>query len=255
VSAVQGAGDRFTEDAIFNGKILVRQRADGYRFSIDALLLAWYAWALPGLRMLELGTGSGVVSLALASKRPDLRIDAVEIQEGLAELARRNAADNGLSNIQISEADLRELRGPEWEGRFDIVVSNPPYRTVGRGRLNPEPEKAGARHEILCTLEEVVSTAAAALAPGGSTALVILAERVDDLLRAALSAGQAVRHLLWVRPFRDKPANMLLAVLQRQPSSAAESELVVYKSRSCYTPAIESILSGEWERVPHPLSL
>jgi tRNA1Val (adenine37-N6)-methyltransferase len=251
---VQGPGDRFTEDAIFKGKVRVRQRADGYRFSLDALLLAWYAWALPGRRVLELGAGSGVVSLALASKRPDLRIEAVEIQAGLADLARENAAANGLGNIRVHDADLRELRGPEWEGRFDIVAGNPPYRAFGRGRLNPEPEKAKARHEILCTLEEVVSTAAAALAPGGSIALVILAERADDLLRAALSAGQAVHHRLWVRPIQGKPANMLLTRLRREPSGGAESELVVYESQSRYTPEVESILAGEWKRIPHPLS-
>lgn len=244
----------FTDDAIFNGKVLIRQRAGGYRFSIDALLLAWYSWALPGERMLELGAGNGVVSLALAYKRPDLRIDAGEIQEGLAELARSNVKSNSLNSITVFQEDLKNLSGSKWEGKYNLVVSNPPYRAMGRGRLNPDPEKARARHELLCTLGDVVSTSERTLAPGGSVALILLAERSKDLEKAVELSDLAITHRLRIHTYEDKPPILLLTRLQKtKPTDAAEGRLVIYEALHRYTSDVRSILNGEWEKVPHPL--
>ena len=247
-------GASFSDDAIFDGEISVRQRRSGYRFSIDALLLAWYASAVPGVRMLELGTGCGVVSLALARRRPEILVDAVEVQESLFALAEENVEANCLGNIRVVQTDLRNLIGPDWEGRYDLVLSNPPYREAGRGRLNPEPEKALARHELLSKLEDFVTCAARTLTSRGCAAFVLLAERAADLESAADKSGLAIRHRCCVLPFSDKPANILLALLQRGPAGdQAEDQLIVYRSVGEYTPELKAIIAGKWEEVGHPL--
>ena len=238
-----------SDDAIFNGAVKVRQRREGYRFSLDALLLAWYASLVPAGRALELGTGCGVVSLALMHKRPGLRIDAVEIQEALHTLACENAAANGFANLNVVRADLRELSGPDWAGQYDLVFSNPPYRRVGQGRLNPEPEKAHARHEILATLDDVLSCCGRTLRPGGSVALVLLAERERELQDKAASCGLHVVHCCRVRPYPGRKPNILLARLALESASTGEEELIVYSDVGEYTPAARAVIDGEWEKV------
>ena len=241
--------DEISDDAIFNGAVTVRQRREGYRFSLDALLLAWYASLVPATRALELGTGCGVVSLALMHKLRWLRIDAVEIQETLHALARENAAANGFSGLNVVRADLRELSGPDWEGRYDLVFSNPPYRRVGRGRLNPEPEKARARHELLATLDDVLSCCGRTLRPGGSAALVLLAEREPELQSKAGICGLHVVHRCRVRPYADKEPNILLARLALESAAAVGEGLVVYNAVGEYTPSARAVIDGEWDKV------
>ncbi len=245
----------FTEDAIFNGEVVLRQSASGYRFSLDALLLAWFAYALPAERALELGAGCGVVSLALAHKRPGLSIDAIEIQASLARLARGNAESNGLDSVIVHEIDLRRLCAPRWEGTYDLVFSNPPYRALGRGRLNRDPEKARARHELLCTLGDVVARAAFALRPGGRAAFVLLAARAGELEEEAVRHGLGLRHRCWMRPHASREPNLLLALLQEGTAWALpDLEIVVYAAPRRYTPKLKSILSGAWEAEEHPLA-
>lgn len=243
-----------TKDAIFRGAVSVRQRRNGYRFSIDAVLLAWYASALKGGRALELGAGSGVISLALAHTRPELLIDAVEIQPALADLAMQNVADNKLDNVTIHQADLRELRGEKWEGCYDFVFTNPPYRAVGRGRLNPEPEKAVARHELEATLADVLDCASRCLVPGGRIALVLLAERETDLRVLAPEFNLGIIQRTAVRPYPDKPENLLLLLLGPEGEELPLFEMAVWEEIGSYTELVDNILIGSWDGLPHPLS-
>ena len=247
-------GDRFSDDAIFNGGINVHQRREGYRFSVDALLLAWFASDIPGERALELGTGCGVASLALAFKRPELLIDAVEIQDSLFELAAHNIEINDINNIKLSHLDLREIAGDRWERRYDLVFSNPPFRAVGRGRLNPEPEKARARHELLVTLNDVVACAARTLKPGGAAAFVLLPEREAELEKTAARNRFGIVHKCRVKPFADRPANILLTLLMPGAhKQAAETELVIYETMGEYARQARAIIDGEWMVIRHPL--
>jgi len=141
-----------TLDTLFGGKLKILQKRQGYRFSIDALLLAHFAQPAPDDRILELGTGCGVIPLILFYRRKAQKIIAVEIQPSLADLARRNAALNRCSSkFQILEDDLRHLEKRFGRGSFDRVLANPPYRKVGSGRINPHEEKAIARHEVQAT--------------------------------------------------------------------------------------------------------
>ena len=243
-----------TKDAIFHGAVSVRQRRHGYRFSIDALLLAWYASALPGKKALELGTGSGVISLALAHNRSELRIDAVEIQPTLADLAQTNVHENGLANVTIHEADLRRLRGEKWEGRFDFVFANPPYRAVGRGRLNPEREKAVARHELEATLADVLGCALRCILPNGKIALVLLAERENDLRSLTPKFDLDIIQRTAVQPYPDRPENLLLLLLGSGEEKLSAFEMSVWEEVGSYTELVDNILTGSWMDLPHPLS-
>jgi tRNA1Val (adenine37-N6)-methyltransferase len=241
--------DEITSDAIFRRRLTIRQRRDGYRFSIDALLLAWFAARRPGRKVLELGTGSGVVSIACADRCPEREITAVEVQEGLAGLARENVALNGLNRIRIVQRDIRDLAGAGWDGAFDLVIANPPFRAVGHGRLNPEREKAIARHELLGTLADFVACADRCLTPDGRAVFILLAEREPALLSALAPTKLALFRRVAVRPYADRTPNLLLVELGRECIPAPDGTIVIWREYRRYTPLVEAILDGRWDEI------
>jgi len=246
----------FSDDAIFNGLVRVRQHTDGYRFSMEALLLAWYAWAVPGRRALELGTGSGVVSLALAHKRGDLSIDAVELQPALAGLARYNVRHNSLDNVNVVEADLKTLQGPRWAGRYDLVFSNPPFRAVGKGRLNPHPEKAASRHELNCTLDDVLSCSVRCLKPAGTAVLILLAQRRAELEETARRAGLQVTQATLVHSLGEGPPVLIMAALSSASTDAGSpriTRLCIAKQSGADSDLMKAVFEGRWNLSDHPL--
>ena len=174
-----------TPDTLFDGRLKILQRREGYRFSIDALLLAHFATPGPKDRIIDLGTGCGILPLILLFRRKaSSRVIGVEIQPSLANLARRNASLNRFaSRIKIWEKDLKELNTKKLKGVFDLVLSNPPYRKIGSGRINPHQEKALARHEIKATLEDVIRTACHLLKDKGRLAMIYPASRAAALIK------------------------------------------------------------------------
>ena len=149
-----------TLDDVVHGRLKILQKARGYRFSVDALLLAHFVRLNPQDRVLELGTGSGIISLLLASRSPMAAITGIEVQAELAAMARRSVALNGLGEkIVIREGDVRDIERLFPAHSFDVVVSNPPYRKAASGRINPVPEKALARHELMGTVKDFLQAA------------------------------------------------------------------------------------------------
>ena len=143
----------YTTDTFFDGKIRVMQNRRGYRFSIDAVLLAYHAAPRAQEKVLDLGTGCGIIPLILASRRSDLKIFAVEIQTELAGLADSNVHQNQLQDhIQVLCTDMKLVTQKMTSGPFDLIVSNPPYHKPGSGRINPDAQRAVARHEIKASL-------------------------------------------------------------------------------------------------------
>jgi tRNA1Val (adenine37-N6)-methyltransferase len=174
-----------TLDTLFGGRLKILQKKQGYRFSIDALLLAHFAEPGPEDRAIDLGTGCGIVPLILLFRKKTKRITGVEIQPSLADLARRNAALNrSSSRFQVWEDDLRKLDQRVKRESFDLVLINPPYRKIGSGRVNPHSEKAVARHEIKATLDDVLRAAHYLLKDKGRLAMIYSASRAADLMRA-----------------------------------------------------------------------
>ena len=157
--------DGETLDAFYHGRIRVLQGKKGYRFSVDAPLLADFVRTREGDEALEIGTGSGIIALLLSVK-PFRRVTALEIQAGLADLARRNVALNGLGGrIEVVEADFRTY---EPGRKFDLVFSNPPYIGKATGFLSASAEKSAAKHELHGAIGDFMRKTAEWLAPGGA---------------------------------------------------------------------------------------
>jgi len=161
-------------DDLLHGELKLVQHVKGYRYSVDALLLA--AFALPladGKRVLDMGTGTGVVALIIACRATPIRVAAVEVQSSLAALAQKNTAINKtVPPVEVFDKDAMELEKIFPPDEFDLIVSNPPFRTSNSGRTSPLPEKAAARHEVLMSLLPWLAQAKRVLAPTGSICLV-----------------------------------------------------------------------------------
>lgn len=241
-----------TEDTFFEGRIRVRQHRDGYRFSIDAIILAQHAAGAGPVpegggapnrnprprHVLDLGTGCGIIPLILAIKRPRDRITGVEVQEELARLARDNARENGMADrIAVLHRDLKDVTPDEIGGTVDLVVSNPPYRAPGSGRMNRLGQRAVARHEILAALPDVVGAASRMLGISGRFAVIFPAERLPALLSEMRAARIEPKFLRMVHSRRETWARLALVegIKGGRPGLAVAPALVIYREDGGYT--------------------
>jgi tRNA1Val (adenine37-N6)-methyltransferase len=200
-----------TLDAFLGGTIQVIQQKRGYRFSIDAVLLSQFVKLRRNEKVVDLGTGCGILPLVLSQSTKAVSFVGVEVQKGLADLATRNVRLNHLeSRITILNQDYRSLRKTFPPGTFDVVVSNPPYRKHLAGRTNPSAEKAIARHEIKGTLDDLVSIAAYLLPPKGRCYLIYPATRAVDLLVTLRDRKIEPKRARWVYPREDEEARFTL---------------------------------------------
>jgi tRNA1Val (adenine37-N6)-methyltransferase len=172
-----------TIDAILGGRLRIIQKKRGYRFSLDALLLAHFATLREGDDLIDLGTGSGIIALILAQRFCCMRVLGIDIQGELAAMAKRSVVLNGLEGcVEIHWGDVRcpkTLCGPQ---SFSVAVFNPPYRRLLSGRMNPDSEKAVARHEIAGTAADFLAATAHVLRPGGRAYAIYPAARMVELL-------------------------------------------------------------------------
>jgi tRNA1Val (adenine37-N6)-methyltransferase len=200
-----------TLDTFFDRRIQILQKRRGYRFSIDAILLSQFSKIRKNEKVIDIGTGCGILPLLLCHLTAAQSFVGVEIQKDLAELAKRNVLLNHLENrISILQHDFRALKTVFPPGSFHVVVSNPPYRKYRTGRMNPTQEKAIARHEIQGTLEDLVSAASYLLPPKGRCYLIFPAVRTVDLLMVLRSQKLEPKRLQFVHPRLRKEANFIL---------------------------------------------
>lgn len=237
-----------TLDTFYHGRILVLQKKRGYRFSLDAPLLADFIRTRPTDSLLELGAGNGIISLLL-SRKPFRRIVCLEIQPCLADLARRNIALNHLeSKVSVLEQDLRTYRTGE---KCDIVFSNPPYIKKKGGQLSPSGEKSIAKHEIKCDIFDIMHVAGKALERDGRACVIYPAKRKSDFDRALEETKLKVKALRYVHPRGGETARWFLAECRFAVSSPEiRPPLFVYEDRGEYTPEMKAIFAGE-NRGPH----
>ena len=178
-----------TLDDLLGGRLKVLQKKKGYRFSLDSILLAHFVRIEPGIKVLELGLGSGVISLILCY-RTGCSLTGVELQEQLAEMAARSFRINELDHlIEIIRCDLRQIKEVLPAGQFDAVVFNPPYRKKGSGRISANAEKALARHELSGTLADFVSAADYLIRKAGTVFTIYPATRGVELIFRFREAG------------------------------------------------------------------
>ncbi len=232
-----------TLNSFYHGRILIIQKKKGYRFSVDAPLLADFVQIEPGECGLEIGAGSGVVSLLL-SVRPFRRLVCLEVQEGLARLAERNIRLNHLEDrIQVIRQDLRQFRSKK---KFDVVFSNPPYIKKKTGVLSPSAEKAIAKHEIKCDIFDIMHLTARLLKKDGRAYFIFPAKRLEDFSRATEESGMKIKTMRWVFPRPGTPARWFLA--ECDFSSEARrvlAPLIIFDEKGKYTLEMKRIFSGE----------
>ena len=212
-----------TLDAICEGAVRLIQHRNGYRFAVDSMLLGYFAGRPKG-RVCDLGTGCGVIPLMLARRAPLAHVLGVEIQNDLFQLAVRNIDLNQVGEqVEVIRADLRLLRGLVPQDSFDLVLSNPPYHPLPEGWLSPIAERAVAKHEVECSLADLVCCASFLLKSGGRFKVVYPAARLADLLVAMRIAGLQPSRLRCVHPRPSGEAKLVLG----EAIKAGRGDLVV----------------------------
>ena len=234
-------------DTLINGKLRLYQSRTGYRFSLDALLLAHFVTIKPHERIVDLGAGNGTIALLLSQLHPSASITALEVQPAMADRAKRSVALNGLDErVVIVSGDLRQARMLLAPSSVDAVVSNPPFRKPSSGRLSPQREKQIARHEIKGGLTDFLAAAAYLLRPKGRLALIYSAERAVELLAMQRAAGLEPKRLRWVHSFAGDAALLVLveAVKGGRSGVAVAPPLVIYRAGKEYSAEVAAIVAG-----------
>ena len=226
-----------------NGYQIIQNPAK-FCFGMDAVLLSGFARAKKGNSVLDLGTGTGIIPILMEAKTEASRFVALEIQEESAEMARRSVALNGLEEkITIVTGDIKEAGSLFDAASFDVITCNPPYMIGQHGLVNPEDAKAIARHEILCTLEDVIAQAAVLLKPGGNFFMVHRPFRLAEIMVLLHQYKLEPKRMQMVYPFIDKEPNMVLIEANRggKPRMSVEKPLIIYKEPGVYMPEIYDI--------------
>lgn len=234
-----------TDDAFFQGKLQIRQRTDGYRFSIDAVLLASSVCPKAGQTLIDLGTGCGIIPLILGFRHANIRMHAVEIQTDLAELASFNIRRNRMQDrVEVVLGDLRSLNAERFGGPVDWVVSNPPYRSPNSGRINPDSQRALARHEINVTMGGLVEAARRLLRAGGQFLTVYPAERLVELLTTMQAGGIAPKWLQTVHSQFGEPAKLVLVrgVKGGRNGLFVEAPIYIYSKEGVFSREVEQMM-------------
>ena len=232
----------FTTDSFFDGKIRVMQNRRGYRFSIDAVLLAYHANPHTGDKVLDLGTGCGIIAIVMACRCDGLEIFAVEVQTELADLAAANVQQNRLEgHIEILGMDMKLLTPQMISGPCDLIVSNPPYHRPGSGRINPDPQRAIARHEIKANLVDLLQTARRMLRTGGRFVTIFTAERTTDILSQMRIEQIEPKMIRMIHSNQDTDAGLILVegLKGGRPGLKAGPPLFIYNEKGAYTEEVQ----------------
>ena len=243
----------------FGGMKLIQ--GNGFRYGVDAVLLAAFTAGETGgrgmkrrraPRILELGCGNGIVSLILSHKIPESTMLGMEIQTKEAERARRNARLNHLEErISIVEGDIKEAGTLFASASFHVVTSNPPYMIEHHGLVNPDNAKMIARHEVYCTLEDIIVQTAKLLKNSGKFYLVHRPFRLAEIFYLLVKYGLEPKRMQMVHPYIDKEPNMVLIEAMKGAKSriTCEPPLIVYEKPGVYTKQIYDIYGYNDARV------
>lgn len=231
------------DDLQRNGYRII-QNPGKFCFGMDAVLLSGFVRVRPGAAVLDMGTGTGIIPLLVEAKTQASHISAIEIQEESADMARRSVRLNGLENkIDIVTGDLREADRFFGAASFDVITCNPPYMIGQHGLANPDAPKAVARHEILCTLEDVVRNAARLLKTGGHFCMVHRPFRLAEIITVMTEYKLEPKRMKLVYPYIDREPNMVLVEGCRggRPRMTVEKPLIVFRAPNVYTDEIRDV--------------
>ena len=231
-------------DELHRNGYKIIQDSGRFCFGMDAVLLSGFAKVKPGEQALDLGTGTGIIPILLEAKTEGKHFTGLEIQPESADMASRSVAYNGLEDkINIVTGDIKDASKIFGASSFDVITTNPPYMIGQHGLKNEEDAKAIARHEILCTLDDVLRESAKILRPGGRFYMVHRPFRLAEILSAMVQYRIEPKRMQLVYPFVDKEPNMVLIEGLRGGKSrmTVEKPLIVYKEPGVYTDEIYDI--------------
>ena len=234
-----------TTDELKRYDLRIVQPRNGYRFSVDPLILCDFAGVQEAVRVIDFGTGCGIIPLLLARRSEGASVVGVEFQEGMAELAQRNVCLNGLDRrVEIIQADILSLRDQFPPSSFDLVVANPPYRKSGTGRTSPKAGRDVARHETTATLADFLDVAKYLVRTGGTISFIYHPVRLAELCSEALRLKLAPLRLRMVHGNAAAAARMVLLGLAKGRRGDLEvlPPLFVYEDGGEYSGEMKRIL-------------
>ncbi len=224
------------DDLQVNGYEII-QHPGKFCFGMDAVLLSNFAKVKYNERALDLGTGTGIIPILLTAKTEGVDFTGLEIQEESADMARRSVEYNHLQEkVKIVTGDIKEAAEIFGPVSFDVITVNPPYMIGKHGIANASDAKAIARHEVLCTLDDILRESAKLLKPKGRFYMVHRPFRLAEILSKMVQAGIEPKRMCMVHPFIDKEPNMVLIEGSRGGNSrmTVERPLIVYKDVGVY---------------------
>lgn len=231
-------------DDLERNNLKIIQDPKRFCFGMDAVLLSGFVNVKPGAKVLDLGTGTGILPILLSAKTEASFFSALEIQKDSADMARRSVLLNDLSNkIEIVEGDIKEADTIFDKASFDAITCNPPYMIGEHGIKNPKDALAIARHEVLCTFDDVARVSSKLLKPGGKLFLVHRPFRLAEIFATLQKYKLEPKRMQMVYPFVDKEPNMVLIEATRGGRSRMEvlQPLIIYKQPGVYNDAIYEI--------------
>ena len=231
-------------DELQRNNLRIIQNEEKFCFGMDAVLLSGFARVKTGERVLGMGTGTGIIPILLSAKTDAEHLIALEIQEESADMARRSVAMNHLQDkIEVVTGDIKKASAIFGKAVFDVVTCNPPYMNDMHGLKNPDLPKAIARHEVLCSLEDVVREASAVLKPNGRFYMVHRPFRLAEIFAVCGKYKLEPKAMRLVHPYIDKEPNMVLIECLKGGKSMIKiaPPLVVYKEQGVYTEEIYEV--------------
>ena len=237
------------DDLQINGLKII-QHPDKFCFGMDAVLLSGFVRVKEGECLLDMGTGTGIIPILLTAKTTGKHFTGLEIQAESAEMASRSVSYNHLEEkIDIIDGDIKEASKIFGRGSMDVVTSNPPYMINHHGLKNPNDAKAIARHELLCSLEDLMRETAAVLKPSGRCYFVHRPFRLVEIFTLMKKYKLEPKRMRLVYPFVDKEPNMVLieGVKGGGPQLTVEKPLIVYESQGKYTKDVLDIYNIDKE--------
>ena len=237
--------DETLEDLQLNG-LKILQKKEAFRFGVDAVLLSHFVRVKKKQRVLDMGTGTGILPILLAAKTEAAWITGLEIQPEIAAMAKRSIDGNGLENrVEIISGDIKRVTSLLGAATYDVVVTNPPYTRAGGGLKNPEESKAIARHELFCTLEDVLRSGAQMLKPQGEFYMVHRPDRLTDILEGMRKMKMEPKLLQMVCPREGEAPSLILVkgIRNGKPGLKILPQLLIYDKEGRYTKETRLIYS------------
>lgn len=245
LQAIEIHHDEDVEDILWGGYRLI-QKKKGFRFGVDAYLLANFTNLRPGERIIDLGTGTGIISFLLASKGKNVSITALDILPEMTDLVERSISLNGLANMRVVTEDLRNAAQALGKGSFSTVVSNPPYFPVKSGEHSSNYARAIARTEIMCSLEDLVSTAAQLLNYSGKFVFIHRPSRLPEIFNALKKYNFEPKRMRLVFAYSNTEPNLVLIEARKNAGQELRNlpPLIMYDKPGQYSAEIQTFFKA-----------